>query len=93
MRSVICTFLSDLWQSTCSRDGYAVTLLNVQVGGICPFMAGGIFWTETFRAASYLQYETLNAHDSEFKTGVSSAVSYNGNNHSFRFCNDIFSVS
>jgi len=35
-------------------------------------MAGGIFWTETFRAASYLQYETLNAHDSEFKTRVSS---------------------
>lgn len=56
-------------------------------------MAGGIFWTETFRAASYLQYETLNAHDSEFKTRVSSAVCYKGNNRSVRFCNHIFSVS
>lgn len=74
MLSVIYTFPSDLWQSTCSRDGYAVTLQNVQVGGICPFMAGGIFWTETFRAASYLQYETLNAHDSEFKTSELSCL-------------------
>jgi len=56
-------------------------------------MAGGIFRTETFRAASYLQYETLNVHDSEIKTRVSSAVCYKGNNHSVRFCNHIFSIS
>ena len=55
-------------------------------------MAGGIVWTETFRAASYL-YETFSAHNIEFKTRVSCSVCYKGNNHSVRFCNHIFSIS